>query len=263
MFPCGICPVFLPDSLEATPMKNTHGERDGNIARILIVDVDPDYQVIFSSLVAVLGETPLVVKSGAEAVSAARDGTIDLVILDASISDVEALELCTELKNVYPGEFLPVLMMGSQEVLREKIRALSEGADDFLAKPFIYEELQARIEALLRIRRLHNKLHQAHKELQTMQNQLVLQERQLAVGQLATTAAHTLGQPLSSILLNCFLIEELPKSDPKFVEAVHAVKADVARMSDLIERLRVVRADKTETYIEAEKMLDVERDRSK
>ena len=173
---------------------------------------------------------------------------------------MEPLELCRELKNVYPGEFLPVLIMGAQEILREKIRALSEGADDFLAKPFIYEELQARIEALLRIRRLHNRLHQAHKDLQAMQNQLVLQERQLAVGQLATTAAHTLGQPLSSILLNCFLIEQLPKSDPKFVEAVHAVKADVSRMTDLIDRLRVVRADQTATYVESEKMLDVEGD---
>ena len=241
-------------------MADTYVERETQVARILIVDVDSDYQIIFSSLVAVLGETPLVVKSGAEAIAAARDGAVDLAILDASISDVEPLELCRELKNVYPGEFLPVLIMGAQEILREKIRALSEGADDFLAKPFIYEELQARIEALLRIRRLHNRLHQAHKDLQAMQNQLVLQERQLAVGQLATTAAHTLGQPLPSILLNCFLIEQLPKSDPKFVEAVHAVKADVSRMTDLIDRLRVVRADQTATYVESEKMLDVEGD---
>ena len=241
-------------------MADTYVERETQVARILIVDVDSDYQIIFSSLVAVLGETPLVVKSGAEAIAAARDGAVDLAILDASISDVEPLELCRELKNVYPGEFLPVLIMGAQEILREKIRALSEGADDFLAKPFIYEELQARIEALLRIRRLHNRLHQAHKDFQAMQNQLVLQERQLAVGQLATTAAHTLGQPLSSILLNCFLIEQLPKSDPKFVEAVHAVKADVSRMTDLIDRLRVVRADQTATYVESEKMLDVEGD---
>ena len=241
-------------------MADTYVERETQVARILIVDVDSDYQIIFSSLVAVLGETPLVVKSGAEAIAAARDGAVDLAILDASISDVEPLELCRELKNVYPGEFLPVLIMGAQEILREKIRALSEGADDFLAKPFIYEELQARIEALLRIRRLHNRLHQAHKDLQAMQNQLVLQERQLAVGQLATTAAHNLGQPLSSILLNCFLIEQLPKSDPKFVEAVHAVKADVSRMTDLIDRLRVVRADQTATYVESEKMLDVEGD---
>ena len=155
-------------------MADTYVERETQVARILIVDVDSDYQIIFSSLVAVLGETPLVVKSGAEAIAAARDGAVDLAILDASISDVEPLELCRELKNVYPGEFLPVLIMGAEEILRDKIRALSEGADDFLAKPFIYEELQARIEALLRIRRLHNRLHQAHKDLQAMQNQLVL-----------------------------------------------------------------------------------------
>lgn len=244
-------------------MADLSAGRGAHVSRILIADVDPDYQIIFASLIAVLGETPLVVQSGVEAFSVAQEGAIDLVILDASIPDMDAFQLCRELKDVYPGEFLPVLIMGSQEILREKIRALSEGADDFLAKPFIYEELQARIEALLRIRRLHNRLHQAHQELRAMQNELVCQERQLAVGQLATTAAHTLGQPLSSILLNCFLIEQLPKSDPKFVEAVHAVKADVARMTAVIDRLRVVRADQTATYVEAEKMLDVPKGRIK
>ena len=46
-------------------MADTYVERETQVARILIVDVDSDYQIIFSSLVAVLGETPLVVKSGA------------------------------------------------------------------------------------------------------------------------------------------------------------------------------------------------------
>lgn len=230
--------------------------------RVLIADVDPDYQIIFSSLIAVLGETPVVVRSGEEAVAVAQEGKIDLAIIDASMPGMDSLEVCHQIKSVYPGEFIPVLIIATQEVIRDKIRALTEGADDFIAKPFIYEELQARIEALLRIRRLHNSLHRAHRELQDMQNQLVAQERQLAVGQLAATAAHQLGQPLSAILLNCFLLEQSPKDDAKFKGALAAIKSDVDRMSDMIDRLRSARADSKAEYVDDAEMLDVSIDES-
>jgi DNA-binding response OmpR family regulator len=230
--------------------------------RVLIADVDSDYQIIFSSLIAVLGETPVVVRSGEEAVAVAQEGKIDLAIIDTSMPGMDSLEVCRQIKSVYPGEFIPVLIIATQEVIRDKVRALTEGADDFIAKPFIYEELQARIEALLRIRRLHNSLHRAHKELQDMQNQLVAQERQLAVGQLAATAAHQLGQPLSAILLNCFLLEQSPKEDAKFKGALAAIKSDVDRMSDMIDRLRSARADSTAAYVDNAEMLDVSTDES-
>lgn len=239
-------------------MAEENREQKADISRVLIADLDPDYQVIFASLVAVLGETPVVVKSSEEAVERAREGDIDLAILDATMSSMDSLSVCQQIKGVYPGGFIPVLMIASEEVIRDKVRALGEGADDFISKPFIYEELQARIEALLRIRRLHDRLHRANKDLQAMQEQLVKQERQSAVGQLAAAAAHQLGQPLSAILLNCFMLEQSAKSDPKFSEALGAIKADVARMSDMIDRLRSARADSTASYVETTEMLDME-----
>ena len=243
-------------------MSDPNQTADQGFSRVLIADVDPDYQIIFSSLVAVLGETPVVVRSGEEAVAVAQEGKIDLAIIDASMPGMDSLEVCHQIKSVYPGEFIPVLIIATQEVIRDKVRALTEGADDFIAKPFIYEELQARIEALLRIRRLHNSLHRAHRELQDMQNQLVAQERQLAVGQLAATAAHQLGQPLSAILLNCFLLEQSPKDDAKFKGALAAIKSDVDRMSDMIDRLRSARADSKAAYVDEAEMLDVSTDGS-
>jgi signal transduction histidine kinase len=81
-----------------------------------------------------------------------------------------------------------------------------------------------------------------------MQERLIEKERQLAVGQLAGTAAHQLGQPLSSILLNCYLLEQLPKTDPKFIGALAAVKSDTKRMGELINQLRSVKASDREGY---------------
>ena len=86
------------------------------------------------------------------------------------------------------------------------------------------------------------------------------QERQLAVGQLAGTAAHQLGQPLSAILLNCYLIEQLPKNDPKFIGALAAIKSDTKRMSDLINQLRSVKASDREGYFGGTEILKLKDD---
>jgi signal transduction histidine kinase len=136
--------------------------------------------------------------------------------------------------------------------------ALEEGVDDYITKPFNYQELQARVKALLRMRDLNVALRQKNEELKLMQERLVAQERQLAVGQLAGTAAHQLGQPLSAILLNCYLLEQLPKDDAKFVGALTAIKSDAKRMADMIERLRAVNASEREEYYGDTEILKLE-----
>lgn len=82
-----------------------------------------------------------------------------------------------------------------------------------------------------------------------MQAQIVEQQRQLAVGQLAGAAAHQLGQPLSAIMLNCFLLEQLPKDDPRFKAALAAIQSDARRMADMIDKLRTAKASEREGYI--------------
>jgi hypothetical protein len=56
-------------------------------------------------------------------------------------------------------------------------------------------------------------------------------------------------------LLNCFLIDQLPKSDPKFVGAVAAIKGDVKRMAEMIEQLRTVNASAREEYVAGTEIL--------
>ena len=77
---------------------------------------------------------------------------------------------------------------------------------------------------------------------------LIEQERQLAVDQLAGTAAHQLGQPLAAIMLNVHLLKSLDSSDPKFKQALQALNLDAKRMADLIEKLKSTDASKTQDY---------------
>lgn len=226
--------------------------------RILIADVDPDSRIVIASVVSVLGYTPVVVNSGSDALRTVSQQLPDLAILDYTMPDISGVEVCQAIKRHHPSDFIPVLMLTARDTVRDKVKALAEGVDDYLTKPVNYEELQARVNALLRIRDLNCDLRHANTELQRIQQKLVEQERQLAVGQLAGTAAHQLGQPLSSILLNCFLLEQLPKSDPKFVGALAAVKNDAKRMAEMIDKLRTVKASEQEAYFGATQILKLD-----
>ena len=93
-----------------------------------------------------------------------------------------------------------------------------------------------------------------------MQEKLIEQERKLVTSQIAGTAAHQLGQPISAILLNCSFLESAAKTDPKAAKAVQAIKSDIKRMSELIERLRVIDPKKVEGYYEGMEILDIDED---
>jgi DNA-binding response OmpR family regulator len=173
---------------------------------------------------------------------------------------VNGIEMCHRLKTIPGGELVPILMLTARDSMQDKISALEEGIDDYLTKPFNYQELRARVKALLRVRDLNVKLVAKTEELKKTQERLVATERQVAVGQLAGTAAHQLGQPLSAIMLNCFLIEKLPKEDSKFLGAVAAIKNDVRRMVEMIDSLRNIKASAREEYFDGTEILKLKDD---
>lgn len=229
----------------------------GTERRILIADDDADSRIVVASVISILGHAPVVVHGGGEALEECERQLPDLAIIDYMMPSVNGIEMCHRLKTIPGGELVPILMLTARDSMQDKISALEEGIDDYLTKPFNYQELRARVTALLRVRDLNLSLVAKTEELQKMQELLVATERQVAVGQLAGTAAHQLGQPLSAIMLNCFLIEKLPKEDPKFIGAVIAIKNDVRRMVEMIDRLRNVKASAREEYFEGTEILQL------
>lgn len=228
--------------------------------RILIADDDPDSRIVVASVISILGHSPVVVNGGGEAIEECERELPDLAIVDYMMPSLTGIEMCHKLKTIPGGELVPILMLTARDSMQDKISALEEGVDDYLTKPFNYQELRARVKALLRVRDLNLKLVAKNEELKKMQERLVATERQVAVGQLAGTAAHQLGQPLSAIMLNCFLLEKLPKEDPKFMGAIAAIKSDVRRMVEMIDSLRNIKASAREAYFEGTEILKLKED---
>jgi two-component system response regulator TctD len=78
----------------------------------------------------------------------AQPGLVDLVVLDLGLPDGDGLDLLAELRRA--DTRLPVLVLTARDQVSDRVRGLRQGADDYLVKPFAVDELEARIEGLLR-----------------------------------------------------------------------------------------------------------------
>lgn len=89
-----------------------------------------------------------VASTGGVGVELAKTGEFDVIILDLMLPDMHGYDVCQKLR--LEGDHTPILMLTAMDTLEDKIKGLRIGADDYLAKPFDFDELLARIEALVR-----------------------------------------------------------------------------------------------------------------
>ncbi len=89
-----------------------------------------------------------VCRSGADALYLSQVNPYDVIILDIMLPGKDGFSVCRELRD--NGVLIPIIMLTAKDTLDDKVKGLTVGADDYLTKPFSFEELLARIRALLR-----------------------------------------------------------------------------------------------------------------
>ena len=115
---------------------------------ILIVDDDANFSAAVAALGARAGLRSIQVGGGGEAVTCAKRERPALVLLDVCLPGVNGYRLCSILRR--EEVWTPILMLTAKEGEWDEVEALDNGADDYLAKPFSYAVLLARLRALLR-----------------------------------------------------------------------------------------------------------------
>jgi two-component system response regulator MprA len=117
--------------------------------RILVVDDDPRLAASVRRALAYEGYRVETASDGPGALAAARDYLPDLVVLDVMLPGVDGIEVCRRLRA---ASDVPILMLTARDAIDARVDGLDSGADDYLVKPFAYEELMARVRSLLRRR---------------------------------------------------------------------------------------------------------------
>ena len=117
-------------------------------ARILVVEDEPKVANALLDGLEDEGYEVVVATTGERAYFCASTEVFDLQLLDLTLPDRDGLEILTALRQ--RGVNLPVLVLTARDRLDDHVLGLDSGADDYLVKPFAFEELLARIRALLR-----------------------------------------------------------------------------------------------------------------
>jgi two-component system OmpR family response regulator len=117
-------------------------------AKLLVVEDDANILELLSASLRFAGFDVSTATSGSAAVSAAKNATPDLVVLDVMLPDLDGFEVIRLMRE--GGARTPVVFLTARDGTDDKIRGLTLGGDDYVTKPFSLEELTARIRAVLR-----------------------------------------------------------------------------------------------------------------
>ena len=115
--------------------------------RILVVDDETDLAQLVAGYLRKAGLEVAVRHDGTEAVTAVRDFTPDVLVLDLGLPGIDGIEVCRQVRTFSDCH---VLMLTARDDEVDKIVGLSVGADDYVTKPFSPRELVARVQAMLR-----------------------------------------------------------------------------------------------------------------
>ena len=115
--------------------------------RILLVDDDPHIQAANEAFLKKNGYQIYRAENGADALAIASTAALDAVVLDVDMPGMDGVSVCRRLREL---SGVPVIFLSAYAQTDDRIRGLMAGGDDYLAKPFSFAELSARVKALLR-----------------------------------------------------------------------------------------------------------------
>jgi len=134
-------------------------------SRVLVAEDDRVTREYVAGLLRAQALDVETTESGQKAVERINKGGIDLVLLDIIMPGLSGLDCCRLIKTITQDSFLPVVLVTAKTDTESRVEGLRIGADDYVCKPFDERELVARVQAMLRIKRLHDDVQSAKERL--------------------------------------------------------------------------------------------------
>jgi putative two-component system response regulator len=136
--------------------------------RILVVDDQPTIAGLMSQLLAMSGYDVVTASDAQQAEAEVRRHAPDLILSDVRMPGKSGYDFCRELKSDPATRLIPFVLITGLSDSTDKVRGIEAGADDFLNKPVLAEELKARVKSLLRVKEFTDELETADSVLCTL-----------------------------------------------------------------------------------------------
>ena len=134
------------------------GEHTRTSDLVLVVEDDDEIRELLRLELEIEGFAVLTVTNGAEAVNAARRQKPDIILMDIQMPVMNGVEATRTIKNDPDIQHIPILMVTVLETKDDVIQGLEAGAIDYITKPFFVPELKARVRAVLRFKKIYDRL---------------------------------------------------------------------------------------------------------
>jgi signal transduction histidine kinase len=168
---------------------------------ILIVDDSPSYLAALLDRLERHGFLIVLAQTATEGLMRAAFAEPDLILLDVVMPDIDGFEACRRLKAGKNTKDIPVIFMTGLTDPKQKVTGFDAGGVDYITKPFQIEEVLARINTHLALRRANRELHDMIATLAKASEDLVRNEKLAGLGALVAGIAHELNTPIGNSLM--------------------------------------------------------------
>ncbi|RMF20952.1 MAG: response regulator [Cyanobacteria bacterium J083] len=148
-----------------------HSNSSKPLADILVIDDTPENLALLSQMLTERSYKVRSVTKGSTALRAAQAVPPDLILLDVNMPEMNGYQVCTALKANKKTKDIPVIFISALGDVLDKVRAFQVGGVDYITKPFQVEEVLARLQTHLTLRRLQQQLTEQNTQLQEQINQ--------------------------------------------------------------------------------------------
>jgi len=135
---------------------------------VLIAEDNTATRESVKNLLIEQGMKVISVKNGSDTLEFISRERPDLVLLDIMMPGMDGLDTCRLIKGMTQDDFLPVILLTAKTDIDSRVAGLRIGADDYICKPFDERELLARVNKILRIKRMHDHISESKSHLETL-----------------------------------------------------------------------------------------------
>jgi DNA-binding response OmpR family regulator len=192
--------------------------------RILLVDDEPQLLFSVQEFLSRVGYEVVAAESGSEALNMLMDEPPDLIVSDILMEGMDGFEFQQRLKSL-TGSSIPFIFLSAKGEVEDRLQGLRGGADDYIAKPFEPEELEARIAAV--IERIDRTREEERREINDLRRRVL------------TEAAGRLRTPVTTLMahLNLLLSERIGEREENRERYLKSLLEDTQELADLIDDL--------------------------
>jgi len=232
------------------------------MSTILVVDDSSTMRMKCSQILKHHGFTVYEADNGEVALQKVEEVNPDVILLDIIMPKMDGYEVLRVLKNDEKYNKIPVILITVKAEGDDIVTGLNEGADDYVSKPFREQELVARVNAMVRVKYLFDKLTIQNQSLQKVNTELynahqtILEQEKISlVGQLMVGIHHELRNPLAAALSDAQIVLKFFRNEGEQFYFVSDIEEQLQRMKEILNNIFVKDTIELEEYIDGIQMV--------